>query len=143
VQAGLISIFRHHVGLRELALEEKRFEAEIRRIDMKAQERAAERDARYKERDMELRRMELELDIKKTESPAYQRQRDNESYLVAGGEVGDGDFRIPIPDRWEESLAGRTKRFGDTFKHILPHIPQKMVELPQFFDTVEKLFNIY
>ena len=51
---------------------------------------------------------------------------------MAGGEVGDGEFRIPIPGRWEESLAGRTKRFGDTLKHVLPHIPQEMAELQQF-----------
>jgi len=82
---------------------------------MEAQESAAEREARYKEREMELRRMELELEIKKIESPAYQRRQDDEGYLAAGGEVGNDDFHIPVPGRWEESLAGRTKRFGDTY----------------------------
>ena len=44
---------------------------------------------------------------------------------------------------WDESLAGRTKRFGDTLKHVLPPMPHEIAELPQFFDTVEKLYSIY
>ena len=44
---------------------------------------------------------------------------------------------------WDDSLAGRTKKFGESLRHVLPHMPAESAELPQFFDTVEKLFDIY
>jgi len=44
---------------------------------------------------------------------------------------------------WDNSLAGKTKRYGDTLKHVLPQMPKEIGELPQFFDTVEKLYSIY
>ena len=28
-------------------------------------------------------------------------------------------------------------------RHVLPHMPREHAELPQFFDTIEKLFKIY
>jgi len=43
----------------------------------------------------------------------------------------------------DKSLTGRTKKFGDALRHVLPHMPSHHAELPQFFDTVEKLFTIY
>ena len=43
---------------------------------------------------------------------------------------------------FDNSLAGRTKRFGDN-RHALPHMPSEHADLTQFFDTVDKLFRIY
>ena len=43
----------------------------------------------------------------------------------------------------DNSLVGRIKKFGDALRHVLPHMPSEHAELPQFFDTVEKLFTIY
>ena len=43
----------------------------------------------------------------------------------------------------DNSLAGRTKRVGDALRHVLPHMPSEHADLPQFFDTVEKLSSIY
>ena len=43
----------------------------------------------------------------------------------------------------DNSLTGRTKRFGDALRHVLPRMPSEHAELPQFFDTVEKLFKMY
>jgi len=43
----------------------------------------------------------------------------------------------------DHSLTGRTKRSGDALRHVLLHMPSEHAELPQFFDTVEKLFTIY
>ena len=43
----------------------------------------------------------------------------------------------------DNSLAGRTKRYGDTLRHVLPLMPTQNANLPQFFDTVEKLYDIY
>ena len=40
-------------------------------------------------------------------------------------------------------MAGRTKRFGEIMKHVLPQMPHEMAEIPQFLDTVEKLYEIY
>jgi len=50
---------------------------------------------------------------------------------------------LRAPQSVDNSLAGRTKKFGDALRHVLPHMPSEHTELPQFFDTVEKLFKIY
>ena len=34
---------------------------------------------------------------------------------------------------WDDSLAGRTKRYRDTLKHVFPQMPTEITELPQFF----------
>jgi len=47
------------------------------------------------------------------------------------------------PSSWDDSLAGKTKRYGDTLKHALPQMPKEIGEIPQFFDTVEELYTIY
>ena len=52
-------------------------------------------------------------------------------------------MRNSLSRTWDESLAGRTKRFGDTLKHVLPPMLHEIAERPQFFDTVEKLYSIY
>jgi len=51
-------------------------------------------------------------------------------------ERGDGP-------RWEETLAGRTKRYGETSRHVLPKMPTDVGEIPQYFESVENLFGIY
>jgi len=43
----------------------------------------------------------------------------------------------------QNTLAGRTKIFGDAMRHVLPQMPPESAELPQFFETVEKLFEMY
>ena len=44
--------------------------------------------------------------------------------------------------KWEEMLAGRTKRFGDTL-HVVPKMPTDVGQIPQYFENVEHLFDIY
>jgi len=60
----------------------------------------------------------------------------------SANENGEG-LILRAPQSVDNSLAGHTKRFGDALIHVLPHMPCKHAELPQFFDTVEKLFKIY
>ena len=50
---------------------------------------------------------------------------------------------VVAPQAVDNSLTARTKRFGDALRHVLPHMPSEHADLPQFFDTVEKLFTIY
>jgi len=40
-------------------------------------------------------------------------------------------------------LALQTKRFGEMMRHVLPKMPQESAELPQFFETVKKLYAMY
>jgi len=43
----------------------------------------------------------------------------------------------------QDTSAGRTKIFGDAMRHVLPHMTSESAEMPQFFQTVEKLFVVY
>jgi len=41
------------------------------------------------------------------------------------------------------NLALQTKRFGEMMRHFLPKMPLESAGLPQFFETVEKLYAMY
>ena len=41
------------------------------------------------------------------------------------------------------TLATKTKRYGDIMRHVLPKMPTENSELPQFFETAQKLFGMY
>ena len=45
--------------------------------------------------------------------------------------------------KWEETIAGRTKRFGATLRHVLPKMPTDVGQIPQYFENVEHRFDIY
>jgi len=75
------------------------------------------------------------MELKKIELQATVQDEDDESG-AAGLEGTAAAAR-------DHSLTGRTKKFGDALRHVLPHMPSEHAELPQFFDTVEKLFTIY
>ena len=58
------------------------------------------------------------------------------------GEDGERPVRVRAP-KWEETLACRTKRFGDTLRHVLPNMPMDVDQTPQYFENIEYLFDIY
>ena len=80
--------------------------------------------------------------MRKAEADRETRRLEQRSGQEGGAAAGVDDVRN-LSRTWDESLAGRTKRFGDTLKHVLPPMPHEIAELPQFFDTVEKLYSIY
>ena len=43
----------------------------------------------------------------------------------------------------DESLAARTKRYGDIMKNVIPRMPTETTEIPSFFDNVENIFEVY
>ena len=119
------------IRLKELELEEKR-------IELKKEEKRIEKEKEETKMkmDMELRRMEIDREVRLSE------------LRVAHGDVIDAEetdvgYRTTLNPRWADSLAGRTKRYGETLKHVLPPMPTEIAELPQFFDTVEKLYTMY
>jgi len=57
---------------------------------------------------------------------------------------GEGGYGLtPSEPRGEGNLALQTKRFGEMMRHVLPKMPIESAELPQFFETVEKLYAMY
>ena len=58
--------------------------------------------------------------------------------------VEDGERPVRVrTSKWEETLAGRTKRFGDTLQHVLPKMPTDVGQIPKYFGNIEHLFDIY
>ena len=116
------------IRLRELALEEKRIEAETRNKELEA----------------EARRMEIELRKRELETDRELRLLELRGRL--GGQTTDintSGVDVGARRAWDDSLEGRTKRYGETLRHVLPQMPTEATELPQFFDTVEKLYAMY
>jgi len=124
-----------------------RMKMELRKIELEAEDRRAEREAqaearkaereaeaRKAEAERETRRMELGMELEKIELQARVQGGDDES--------GATDLEGTAAAARDHSLTGRTKKFGDVLRHVLPHMPSEHAELPQFFDTVEKLFTI-
>jgi len=79
--------------------------------------------------------MELELELKKIELTARTQ--------VGDDETGATDSAGATATSMDNSLTGRTKRFSDALRHVLPCMQSGHAERPQFFDTVEKLFKMY
>jgi len=104
-------------------------ETEARKAEREAETRSAEREA-----ERETRKMELEEELKRIELQAR----------VPGGEDESGATGLDgaAAVAGDHSLTGRTKKFGDAPRHVVLHMPSEHAELPQFFDTVEKLFTI-
>jgi len=114
-------------------------EMELRRIELQARISGSEDESGTMElegtAERETRKMELEMELKKIELQARVQGGDEES--------GATGLEGPAAVASDHSLTCRTKKFGDALRHVLPHMPSEHAELPQFFDTVEKLFTIY
>ena len=93
---------------------------EVKRAEVESAARKMEVD-----RELEVRRMELDYELRKTENEGF------------GAEVGH------LPPKWDDTLAGRTKRFGDTLRLVLPMMPVDVGQIPQYFENVEHIFDIY
>jgi len=125
---------------RRLEAEERRAarELEERKAAREAEERSAEREARALEADrdarMKLEQAKLAHEIRVLELKAQQTQ--------IGEDAGD-DGATPSGRRGEGNLALQTKRFGEMMNHVLPKMPAESAELPQFSETVEKLYVMY
>jgi len=96
---------------------------------MEFEERKAERDARLK-----AEQVKLDHEIRLEELKARQAKPGD----------GDGvDGQTPSDTSGAGNLALQTKRFGEMMRHVLPKMPLESAELPQFFETVEKLYAMY
>ena len=129
--------------LQELELEDQRAEREERRAEREAAERRAEREAEIAERraarEAEERKAEREakMEQERARMQLEQAKLAHEMKMIELRAMGDsaGD---------NDGDDGPTyKRFGETMKHVLPRMPQESAELPQFFETVEKLYLMY
>jgi len=115
-----LNMKKHEFEMRKF---ERDAELELARIGReekeKEREEKEERAEREKERELEekKRKLEHEFRMKDLEMRGAAPPR-GESGTTGGrtAERGDGP-------RWEETLAGRTKRYGETLRHVLPKIP--------------------
>jgi len=129
---------------RKLEAEARKIEAdkEARKVEAEARKAEAEREAETHktEREAEAHKAEAEREVRKMELKKIELQA-----RVPGGEDESGGTGLEgtAAAAGDNSLTGRTKKFGDALRHVLPHMPSEHAELPQFFDTAEKLFTIY
>jgi len=83
---------------------------------------------------MEKMKLEMEHELKLRQLETSRAGSDNGEEVIEGeaGEDGERPVRVRAP-RWEETQAGRTKRFGDTLRHVLPTMPTDVGQIPLFF----------
>jgi len=123
-----------------MKLEYQRLEAE--RMDRdKDRDRAEEmeRSDREKAAEMEKMRLEMEHELKLRQLETSRVGSDDGEEVIEGeaGEDGERPVRVRAP-RWEETLAGRTKRFGDTLRHVLPTMPTDVGQIPKFLGSTPR-----
>jgi len=109
----------------------KKLEAEERQreLEFTVAREQAERDARLKSE-----QIKLEHEIRLVELKDRQANpRDNEGV----------DGHTPSDSSGAGNLALQTKRFGEMIRQVLPKMPPESAELPQFFETVKKLYAMY
>ena len=87
---------------------------------------------------MELQQSKLALEVRWIETQAMVSDPGGD-----GRESENGDETNMRAGRMDNTLAGRTKRYGDIMRHVLPKMSTENSELPQFFETVEKLIHMY
>jgi len=100
---------------------------EERRLEVTREQ--AERDARLRAKQV---RLHHEI-----------RQEELKARRAKPGDAEEVDGQTPSDPSGAGNLALQTKRFGEMMRHVLPKMPQESAELPQFFETVEKLYAIY
>jgi len=100
-----------------------------RELKFKVAQEHAERDARLK-----TEQLKLEHEIRLVKLKARQAN-------PSDGEEIDG--HTPSDPSGAGNLAFQTKRFGEMMRQVLPKMSPESAELPQFFETVEKLYAMY
>jgi len=132
----------------ELEAEARQAEAEARKAQADKEARKVEAEARKaeaeREREPEARKAEAERETRKIESGIELKKIEIQARILGGDdESGSTGVERTAAVAGDNSLTGRTKKFGDALRHVLPHMSSE--QLPQFFDTVEKLllFTIY
>ena len=111
-------------------------EAEERRAARKAQEQKAER-----EHNLEMEKIKMQLEQAKMLHEMKKIELNARENPLGDNEWDDGC--TPCEPRGAGNLALQTKQFGEIMRHVLPKMPQESSELPQFFETVEKLYLLY
>ena len=100
---------------------EKRMEGEEREKEKEREEREKREERVAEEKN---RQLEHEFRMKELEMRGVASQR-GESGMTGERTVERGDS-----PRWEKTLAGRTKRYGETLRHVLPKMPTDVGEIP-------------
>jgi len=116
-------------------------------LALEAEERRAVREAEREQRAMEFEERKAERDARlKTEQIKLEYEMRLEELKARQAKPGDSegvDGQTPSDPSGAGNLALQTKRFGEMMRHVLPKMPQESSELPQFFETVEKLYAMY
>jgi len=111
----------------KLECQRRESEAETQRTERdKDRDRTAEMERldREKAAEMEKMRLDMEHELKLRQLETNRADSDDGEEVLEGeaGEDGERPVRVRAP-KWEETLAGRAKRFGDTLRHVLPKMP--------------------
>ena len=120
----------------EAGVEERRLAVEERRAAAAEEEKRLAAEERRSKLELEKLQVEADRDVRLRELQGQPGQAGTEGNVVPEGQAARGPPRI-------DTLAARTKMFGDALRHVLPQMPSESADISQFFDTVEKLFQMY
>jgi len=117
-------------------IEEKRLEreAEQMRLEREAEQKRLEKEAEYRGKQMKLELEMKRLELEGASAGCYEQRE---------GKGAGHDEEALGPGGRGHGLDRRTKHFRDTLRHVLLSMPSEISKLPQFFDTIEKLYQIY
>src|SRR6218665_276745 len=120
---------------------EKRKEEEARLRE--AEEAEAKINKEIQEKEEAKRQEDLEIERKKTELAQEQIKEVRQSREAAERRRNEEREIERLRQAENDSLIAEMKKIGDAMKHVLPRMPNDIMEVPLYFETVENAFRSF
>src|SRR6218665_2387127 len=126
-----------------LALEKEKVDAENAEKEKEAKEAQEKENKEYEEKEEAKRQETLAIEKKKIELAQEQLKEKIQSREAAEKRRNEEREIERLRQAENDSLIPKMKRIGDAMKHVLPRMPNDIMEVPLYFETVENAFRSF
>src|SRR6218665_737621 len=120
---------------------ERKKEEEVRARD--AEETEAKVNKEFQKKEEALRQEKLALEKKKLEVAQEQLREEKQSREAAERRTNEEREIERLRQTENDSLIAKMKKIGDGMKHVLPRMPNDIMKVPLYFETVENAFRSF
>src|SRR6218665_2368236 len=115
-----------------------------RRSALKRSKRNKEKQNKeYAEKEEAKRQEDLAIENKNIELAQEQLREERQSREAAGRRRNEEREIERLRQAENDSLIAKMKKIGDAMKHVLPRMPNDIMEVPLYFETVENAFRSF
>src|SRR6218665_3127612 len=110
--------------------------------EKEAKEAQEKENKKYEEKEAK-RQEKLAIEKKKIEIAQEQLKEEKQSREAAKRRRNEEREIERLRQTENDSLIAKMKKIGDAMKHVLPRMPNDIMEVPLYFDTVENAFRSF